>query len=82
MLNEQMRERRRAKGMTQLQLAVAAGLSIAGVQAVEAGDKRPSIDTCHAIARALGTTVDALWPVEPAPVVVAGQGGGQNPEPA
>lgn len=68
-----LREARRAVSMTQAQVASAAGVSQSFVAHMEAGRRRPAIDVGVRIARALGTTVDALFgalptdePVRPA----------------
>ncbi|WP_369131429.1 helix-turn-helix domain-containing protein [Modestobacter roseus] len=55
-----VRERRRARGLTMVQLADLAGLSQPFLSQVERGRARPSMGSLHRIARALGTTTPAL----------------------
>ncbi len=63
--SERVLERRRALGWTQAQLAAAAGLTQQAVSYVERGAGVPRVTTMLRIARALGTTVEALLPGEP-----------------
>lgn len=61
-----LRERREAAGLSQADLAERAGVSRATVGAVEQGRQIPAADAAVRIARALGTTVEALFaPGEP-----------------
>lgn len=53
--------------MTQRQLAEAAGLSQQAVSYIERGTSVPRVTTMVRIARALGTTIEALFPMEGAP---------------
>lgn len=53
-----IRTARRAKRMTQFDLACAAGVSPATVYRVEAGKQRPAGDTARALAQALGLRVN------------------------
>lgn len=58
-----LRERRKAAEMAQEALARAVPCSLATVQRLEAGKgARPSLRSAQGIARALGCTVDDLWP--------------------
>ncbi|MGH2755862.1 MAG: substrate-binding domain-containing protein [Actinomycetota bacterium] len=57
----QVRERREALGLTQAEVAAAAGLSRQLVTALEAGRHSPSVTAGIALARALDTTVEALF---------------------
>jgi transcriptional regulator with XRE-family HTH domain len=59
-LGARIRERRRARGMTMVQLAGRAGLSQPFLSQVERGLARPSMGSLHRIARSLGTTTPAL----------------------
>lgn len=58
-----IRETRLARKMTLMDLAVASGLAISSVADIEADRTNPRIDTAQALAAALGTTVDGLWPM-------------------
>lgn len=56
-----IRETRKAKGMTQEQLAQAAGISQNYLSQLESGTRTStSLDTLKALAAALGITTDAL----------------------
>ena len=63
-----LRARRRACGFTQAELAARAGVSRQLVAAVEAGHNAPAVDAALGLARALGTTVEALFADEPTAV--------------
>lgn len=60
MLGQKLLERRTAKGMTQQELAVAAGLHAITVSRIERGAVQPDLSTVEALARALGATVAEL----------------------
>jgi transcriptional regulator with XRE-family HTH domain len=67
-LQENVRSHRRTKGWTQEQLGEEADLSLGTVRKVEQGGS-VSVETIHALARALGTTTSSLFASEaPAPV--------------
>ncbi|CCH86243.1 Transcriptional regulator, XRE family [Modestobacter italicus] len=59
-LGGRIRERRRAQGLTMVQLAERAELSQPFLSQVERGLARPSMGSLHRIARSLGTTTPAL----------------------
>lgn len=62
-----IRRVRCAKGWTVRDLAMRAGLSYQAVSYLEQHDvENPRLDNARMLARALGTTVNALWPVEEA----------------
>jgi transcriptional regulator with XRE-family HTH domain len=69
-LKKQVRERiggrvatlRKLKGMTQEQLAQAAGLQRTHVSRIEAGKYAVTLDVIQAISEALGMTVDIIDP--------------------
>lgn len=62
--NRVRRARERAE-MTQVALAQASGLTQAFISAIEIGDySAMTLDTSRALARALGCTVDDLFPTE------------------
>jgi len=59
-LGARIRERRRARGLTMVELAGLAQLSQPFLSQVERGLARPSMGSLHRIARSLGTTTPAL----------------------
>jgi transcriptional regulator with XRE-family HTH domain len=59
-MGQRLQELRRAKGMSQPQLAEAAKVSVGALRNWEQGRRLPYIDTAYRIARALGITVDDL----------------------
>lgn len=68
------REARLAAGLSQAQLAVAAGVSRQTVGAIEAGRHRPSVDAALAIAEAVGRPIEQLFGASSqAPVAVLGR---------
>jgi DNA-binding XRE family transcriptional regulator len=69
-----LRARRIECGLTQAELAARAGVSRQLVAAVEAGQNAPAVDAALGLARALATTVEALF--APAPDVVVSALGG------
>ncbi|TWS20845.1 helix-turn-helix transcriptional regulator [Tsukamurella asaccharolytica] len=58
-----VRARRRARRITQAELAAAVGVSRQTVVSVEKGDYAPSVYLAVKIARVLGSTVEELFPV-------------------
>ncbi|CAL9361677.1 hypothetical protein SUDANB120_00678 [Streptomyces sp. enrichment culture] len=62
-LQENVRKHRRRAGMSQEQLAEAAGLSLGVVRKIEQGGN-VSVETIHLLARALGTTTSELFATE------------------
>jgi putative transcriptional regulator len=56
-----VRARRKEAGLTQQQLADAVGVSRQTVISMESGDYAPSVFLALAVARALDTSVEALW---------------------
>jgi transcriptional regulator with XRE-family HTH domain len=59
-----LRERRLASGLTQADLAAAAGLTPTYVTRLEGAGAAPGIDTVAQLAAALGTTLHDLVPVD------------------
>lgn len=59
-----MRARRRVQRITQAELAAAAGVSRQTVVSVEKGDYAPSVYLALKVARALGATVEELFPLD------------------
>lgn len=61
-LPQRLRMLREQAGMTQQALAVAAGLSVTAIAALEQGRKaNPRVNTVRAIAKALGVGADDLF---------------------
>lgn len=58
---KEVRSRRRARGMTQAQLAEAADLSLEWIGRIERGEGKPSLDVLEALAPALETTIADLF---------------------
>jgi len=58
----ELKSRRMARGMTALQLALAAGSNETRIFALERGRCNPSRDEAEAIGRALGVRADSLFP--------------------
>ena len=52
---------RESAGMSMRQLAEKAGVSVNTVSLIEAGQSCPRADVLAALAKALGTTMDAIW---------------------
>ena len=73
---EMLTPRRHELGLTQRQLGEAAGLSQQAVSYIERGASVPRVTTMVRIARALGTTIEALFPTEATPRGDGGPGGG------
>jgi transcriptional regulator with XRE-family HTH domain len=60
-LKDKLQELRRAAGLTQQELATAAGLSVSVVQHIERGAiPDPRVSTLKAVAKALDATIDEL----------------------
>jgi len=64
-----VRERRRSLGLTQAELALAAGVSRPLISALEAGRHVPSVSSAISLARVLRVSVEALFGAEPGPMV-------------
>ncbi|CAM3525036.1 helix-turn-helix transcriptional regulator [Tsukamurella ocularis] len=59
-----VRARRRDRRITQAELAAAVGVSRQTVVSVEKGDYAPSVYLALKVARALGSTVEELFPLK------------------
>lgn len=59
-----VRSRRRDQRVTQAELAAAVGVSRQTVVSVEKGDYAPSVYLALKVARALGSTVEELFPLK------------------
>lgn len=55
-----IKQLRKAKGLTQQELAQKAGVSYLSIHRYESGERIPSVDIAARIAQALGCTVDDL----------------------
>lgn len=75
-----MRAARAVLGITQADLAAAAGVTRQTVVAVEAGDYAPSVYLALAVAARLGRTVEELFGGEAAGVGAGGQAEGSSDE--
>lgn len=61
--NEQLRRIREERRMSQAALAAMVGVTQASISAIEVGDtKSPSLDLARSIARALGVSLEAVFP--------------------
>lgn len=60
-MNERLRERREWRGATQSEVAKCAGISLKSYQRIEHGTQEPTVRTAIRIARALGTSAEALF---------------------
>jgi DNA-binding XRE family transcriptional regulator len=61
-------EARRARGMTQRELATAAGIYISTIKRIESGELDPSVSNALAIAKPLRRTVEFLFAEEDHPM--------------
>ena len=61
MINEKLKEARRAMAMSQAELAKAVGVSRQTINMVESGEYNPTLGLCLKICRALGRTLDDLF---------------------
>jgi transcriptional regulator with XRE-family HTH domain len=60
-LPNRLRELREAAGLTQMDLAHQAGLTVGTISQLERGENIPLVTTAGAIARVLGVPVEALF---------------------
>lgn len=61
MYHERIKEARKQKGLTQKQLAEAAGIAVGSMSAYEKGTQVPPVDAAYRIAAALGVSLDWLF---------------------
>jgi transcriptional regulator with XRE-family HTH domain len=67
-LARRLKELREARGLSQMALAVRAGLSLSMVALIEQGQREdPRVSTLRALADALGVSLDELAPSETPP---------------
>lgn len=75
-----LRELREAAGLTQTELAIAAGLTRSGIAGLEMGARYPAWETALALATALAVSLDALaQPPKEAPGVALAASGSSKP---
>ena len=60
-MKNKVRDVRKRKNMTQLELAIASKVGRSTISDIESKTHTPSLETAFAIAKALDTTVDALF---------------------
>lgn len=63
-LNNSLKNRREQVGLTQVQVAGKAKITVRSYQYIEAVERIPNVHTAQLIAKALGSTVEKLFPVE------------------
>lgn len=61
MYHERIKEARKQKGLTQKQLAEAAGIAVGSMSAYEKGTQEPPVGAAYRIAAALGVSLDWLF---------------------
>jgi len=61
MVKNKIKELRTERGMTQNELAALCGVRRETIVFLEQGKYNPSLLLAHAVAKALGTTIDALF---------------------
>jgi len=62
-VNRQLKDRRDEVGLTQVQVADKAGITVRAYQYIEAGGRVPNVHTAQLIAHALNSTVEVLFPL-------------------
>ena len=60
-IGQDLRERRKAMGLSLHDLAEKSGVSYGALQAIESGKSNPQIDTLEAICMVLGLTPSDIW---------------------
>lgn len=63
-MNKALKIEREKKGLTQLEVAKRAGISIRSYQRYESGNRVPDVYQGQLIASALGTTIEKLWNIK------------------
>ncbi len=63
-MNDKLRSRRRACGLSQAELAGRVGVSRQTVNMIESGEYNPTLALCLRLCRALGCTLDELFWIE------------------
>jgi len=59
--NKVLKAKRNEKGLTQVEVARKAEMSVRHYQCLEAGNAKPKIDTAERVAKVLNSTVDELF---------------------
>lgn len=62
-LNSKLKNRREETGLTQIEIAEKAGITVRAYQYIEAAGRVPNAHTAQLIAHALGSTVEELFPL-------------------
>ena len=60
-MNTKLKEARKNNGLTQVEVAEKAKVTVTSYQRIEYGTQKPSLDTAFLIAKALNSTVDELF---------------------
>ncbi len=60
-MNDRLRDRRRACGLSQAELALRIGVSRQTVNMIESGEYNPTLALCLRLCRTLGCTLDDLF---------------------
>ncbi len=60
-LNDKLKDRRRARGLSQAELAARIGVSRQTVNMIESGEYNPTLSLCLRLCRELGCTLDELF---------------------
>jgi len=68
--NNRAKERRLARGLSQVELAEVVGLSRQSISAIEAGRASPAVDVALRLAQALDVTVEDLFGADPTDTVI------------
>lgn len=63
-IKSKLRLLRDSKGLTQVEIALKAGISTLSYQRYEAGERVPNVHTAQLIAQALHTTVEEIFPIQ------------------
>jgi transcriptional regulator with XRE-family HTH domain len=77
-MGERLQKARRAKGLSQPQLAAAAGVPVGSLRQWEQGRREPLLSAAARVASALGISLDALAGVVPAAGKARGNRGKQE----
>lgn len=62
-MNTALKERRKKKGLTQVQVAEKASVTEVAYQRYESGERTPNVYTAIRIAKALNTKVEGIFPL-------------------
>lgn len=62
-LNNKLKEKREEQGLTQIQIAIKAMITVRAYQYIEKDGRAPNVYTAQLIAKALNSTVEELFPL-------------------